>query len=305
MDKTTKTMLCVASLVLGLLFGVNYMLSRERDGGWLLIAIIFFIVALLLWWWIGEPERHAKRNAEAEAREKIRLAEEELRKARATTSATLPKPVDATARIASATVAESMPPQAVEPEAVKAEAPKVVVSSLAPEPESVKVETPKTPEPELIIVETPPAVEPEPIIVETPPAVEPEPIIVETPPAVEPEPIIAEASKASELVKENPVADAKKSTDGKKGKTKSGEDDLTLIEGIGPYYRDVLHKGGIKTFEALSKMSKDAIDELIKAQGARRSMTTESWAEQAALAAKGDWEALETLQTNLIGGRKK
>jgi predicted flap endonuclease-1-like 5' DNA nuclease len=281
MDKTTKTMLCVASLVLGLLFGVNYMLSRERDGGWLLIAIIFFIVALLLWWWIGEPERHAKRNAEAEAREKIRLAEEELRKARATTSATLPKPVDATARIASATVAESMPPQAVEPEAVKAEAPKVVVSSLAPEPESVKVETPKTPEPEPVKVEAPKAPEPEPIKIE------------------------AEATKAPEPVKENPVADAKKSTDGKKGKTKSGEDDLTLIEGIGPYYRDVLHKGGIKTFEALSKMSKDAIDELIKAQGARRSMTTESWAEQAALAAKGDWEALETLQTNLIGGRKK
>jgi predicted flap endonuclease-1-like 5' DNA nuclease/cbb3-type cytochrome oxidase subunit 3 len=292
MDKTTKTMLCVASLVLGLLFGVNYMLSRERDGGWLLIAIIFFIVALLLWWWIGEPERRAKRNAEEEAREKIRLAEEELRKARATTSATLPKPVDATARIASATVAEPTPVQAVQAEPVKVDTPKVAVSSLAPEPEAVKVETPKAPEPEAVKVETPKAPEPE-------------AVKVETPKAPEPAPIVAEATKAPEPVKENPVADAKKSTDGKKGKTKSGEDDLTLIEGIGPYYRDVLHKGDVKTFEALSKMSHEAIDDLIKAQGARRSMTTASWAEQAALAAKGDWEALETLQTNLIGGRKK
>jgi predicted flap endonuclease-1-like 5' DNA nuclease len=81
-------------------------------------------------------------------------------------------------------------------------------------------------------------------------------------------------------------------------------DDLTIIEGIGPYYRDILVKGGVTTFAALARLSQADIDALIKAQGGRRSMTTATWAEQAKLAAEGDTEGLRALQERLTAGRK-
>ncbi|MFQ3660084.1 MAG: helix-hairpin-helix domain-containing protein, partial [Anaerolineae bacterium] len=82
-------------------------------------------------------------------------------------------------------------------------------------------------------------------------------------------------------------------------------DDLTKIEGIGPYYRDILYGAGVSTFAALAKLSKDDIDALIQAAGGRRSSTTSTWPEQAALAAAGRWDDLAALQSTLSAGRRK
>jgi len=82
-------------------------------------------------------------------------------------------------------------------------------------------------------------------------------------------------------------------------------DDLTRIEGIGPYYRDILYKAGVTTYAALAKLTKEEIDALIQAAGGRRSSTTETWPEQASLAAAGRWDDLQALQSTLSAGRRK
>lgn len=81
-------------------------------------------------------------------------------------------------------------------------------------------------------------------------------------------------------------------------------DDLTRIEGIGPKYREVLSAAGLGTFAKVAAASEDRLVEVIKAAGLRKPPSVGSWAEQAALAAKGDWAGLEELQSKLTGGRK-
>jgi len=82
-------------------------------------------------------------------------------------------------------------------------------------------------------------------------------------------------------------------------------DDLTRIEGIGPKYHDALAIGGIDTFAKLAAASEDDILAAVKAAGMRRNRSMPTWAEQAALAAKGDWDGLAKLQDELAGGRRE
>lgn len=79
-------------------------------------------------------------------------------------------------------------------------------------------------------------------------------------------------------------------------------DDLERVEGVGPKYRDALIAAGITTFEALAKLSAEQIAAAIASSGMGRTASMATWAEQAALAAAGDWEALNRLQSRLKGG---
>lgn len=81
-------------------------------------------------------------------------------------------------------------------------------------------------------------------------------------------------------------------------------DDLTRIEGIGPKVAKVLNEAGIRTFADLANAKATDVQEKLRAAGLQM-MNPEGWIEQAALAAKGDWAALEKLQGELKGGRKK
>ena len=79
-------------------------------------------------------------------------------------------------------------------------------------------------------------------------------------------------------------------------------DDLTIIEGIGPRIAGLLQANGITTFAQLAAAEIATLREMMTA--ARLQIANpESWSEQAALAAAGDWAALATLQANLKGGR--
>lgn len=80
-------------------------------------------------------------------------------------------------------------------------------------------------------------------------------------------------------------------------------DDLTRIEGIGPKVAKVLNETGIKTFAALAAANPTEVQQKLKTAGLQM-MNPEGWIEQAALAAKGDWAALEKLQGELKGGRR-
>lgn len=82
-------------------------------------------------------------------------------------------------------------------------------------------------------------------------------------------------------------------------------DDLTKIEGIGPKIAGLLKADGIVTFADLAKAKTTALKSILEAAGKRYQMHDPStWAEQAKLAAKGDWTTLNKLQVELKGGKR-
>jgi len=80
-------------------------------------------------------------------------------------------------------------------------------------------------------------------------------------------------------------------------------DNLVKIEGIGPKVAKTLNEAGILTFEDLANAKVEDIQKILTDAGLRM-MDATTWPEQARLAADGDWDALQSLQDNLSGGRK-
>lgn len=75
------------------------------------------------------------------------------------------------------------------------------------------------------------------------------------------------------------------------------ESNLQIVEGIGPKIEGVLHAAGIDTWKQLSETSTDRLREILENAGSRYKMhDPSSWAEQASLADKNDWEKLVILQ---------
>ena len=105
---------------------------------------------------------------------------------------------------------------------------------------------------------------------------------------------------ASEKVKESEVIDAE-FTDVET----SDSDDLTKVEGIGPKISEILKSGGIDTFAKLSETDAEKLNELLAEAGSRyKSHDPSTWAQQAKLAADGNWDELKKLQDELDGGRE-
>ena len=104
------------------------------------------------------------------------------------------------------------------------------------------------------------------------------------------------------------AAPAKKAAKAEKvrGKARDGSDDLELIEGVGPKIAGLLKAAGIDTFAALAKAPVEKIHEVLEAGGSNFNLAKpETWAEQAALAAAGDWAAFDKLTEELVGGVRK
>ncbi|MBS1729189.1 MAG: 50S ribosomal protein L17 [Bacteroidetes bacterium] len=89
-------------------------------------------------------------------------------------------------------------------------------------------------------------------------------------------------------------------------KLETPSDDLKKIEGIGPKAAEALHAAGIDSFEKMATATPESLKEILDAaEGHFNALDTTSWPEQAALAAKGNWEELQTLQDQLNAGRKQ
>ena len=86
-------------------------------------------------------------------------------------------------------------------------------------------------------------------------------------------------------------------------KTKKDADDLVKIEGIGPKAAKVLKSEGITTFETLANAKASYVRKIINAADMQL-MNPKGWIAQAKLAARGDWQAFEKLQSELKSGRK-
>jgi predicted flap endonuclease-1-like 5' DNA nuclease len=83
-------------------------------------------------------------------------------------------------------------------------------------------------------------------------------------------------------------------------------DDLTRIEGIGPKIAGVLQAAGVLTFAQLAETNLLRLGDILEAESPRLRRLAEpsTWPEQAALAAAGEWEALQALQGTLKRGRR-
>jgi predicted flap endonuclease-1-like 5' DNA nuclease len=82
------------------------------------------------------------------------------------------------------------------------------------------------------------------------------------------------------------------------------DDDLTIIEGIGPKINDLLHANGIVSFAQLARLGVPEMLEILERGGPHFQLANPgSWARQAALASENRWAELKRLQEELIAGR--
>lgn len=82
------------------------------------------------------------------------------------------------------------------------------------------------------------------------------------------------------------------------------ENDLQVVEGIGPKVEALFRKHGITTWKKLAETSVARCREILDSEDGRfRTHDPETWHEQARLAYEGKWEKLRDWQKNMKGGR--
>lgn len=95
-------------------------------------------------------------------------------------------------------------------------------------------------------------------------------------------------------------ADAAKAAFGKRIK----ENDLTIIEGIGPKIQELFHNHDVRTWKSLSECSLDKCQRVLDSGGERFKIHNPgTWAEQAKMAYEGKWRELFNWQEELDGGK--
>lgn len=108
------------------------------------------------------------------------------------------------------------------------------------------------------------------------------------------------ASSASASTSSAFDANAAKAVFGKRIK----QDDLTVVEGIGPKIQELFHNHNVKTWKALSECSVAKCQEVLDSGGDRFKMHVPStWPKQAKLAYQGKWQELLDWQDQLDGGK--
>lgn len=132
---------------------------------------------------------------------------------------------------------------------------------------------------------------------------------VEEAPVAEARSVAPEAPVAEAPKQEEKAAEAPKKAKAEKIKLPNGksikQDDLKMVEGIGPKIEGLLHEGGIKTWEDLANAPTEDVQKILDEAGPRYRMhQPTTWAKQARLAADGKWDELVAYQDHLDGGRE-
>lgn len=95
-------------------------------------------------------------------------------------------------------------------------------------------------------------------------------------------------------------SDAAKAVFGKKIK----QDDLKVVEGIGPKIEGLFHSFNINTWKELGETSVEKCQEVLNSGGERyRIHKPNTWPKQAQLAYEGKWQELKDWQDELDGGK--
>lgn len=114
---------------------------------------------------------------------------------------------------------------------------------------------------------------------------------------------VASAAPATETVAAAPrsVAAKVKLPSGKTIK----QDDLKMVEGIGPKIEGLLNAAGIVTWADLANAPTEDVQKILDEAGPRYRMhQPTTWAKQARMADNGEWAELEKYQDWLDGGRE-
>lgn len=115
---------------------------------------------------------------------------------------------------------------------------------------------------------------------------------------------VAETAEAPKAEEKAPKAGKSEKITLPSGK-KVTQDDLKLVEGIGPKIEGLLNEAGIHTWADLANADLEKIQAILDEAGSRYRMhDPATWAKQASLAAEGNWEELETYQAHLQGGKE-
>lgn len=129
-------------------------------------------------------------------------------------------------------------------------------------------------------------------------------------------PAVEEAPKAEarSVAAEAPAAAPKKEKAAPKAKAEKiqlpngksiKQDDLKMVEGVGPKIEGLLHDAGIKTWEDLANAPTEDVQKILDEAGPRYRMhQPTTWSKQARLAADGKWDELVAYQDHLDGGRE-
>jgi large subunit ribosomal protein L27 len=127
-----------------------------------------------------------------------------------------------------------------------------------------------------------------------------------------PEPV-AEAKPLAQVEPEAPSAPVAEEKPAKSEKSekitlpsgrKIKQDDLKMVEGIGPKIEGLLNDAGIVTWNDLANAPVEKVQAILDEAGPRYRMhQPTTWAKQADMADKGQWELLEKYQDWLDGGK--
>ena len=83
------------------------------------------------------------------------------------------------------------------------------------------------------------------------------------------------------------------------------ENDLKIVEGIGPKIEALFNAAGITTWRELSETSTEKLQSILDAGGENYAIHNPStWAKQALLAYQGKWQELKDWQQGLLGGKE-
>lgn len=84
------------------------------------------------------------------------------------------------------------------------------------------------------------------------------------------------------------------------------QDDLKIVEGIGPKIEELFKTSGILSWKALGETSVDRCNKILDKAGERyRIHNPGTWPKQAKLAYQGKWQKLKDLQYKLHKGKEK
>ncbi len=132
------------------------------------------------------------------------------------------------------------------------------------------------------------AIEAEDVRPKSEPVVERATLAIADEPVADPEPVVAPITTADTVVFEDDP---------------NREDDLRIIEGIGPKTVEALKASGIKTFAAIANHTPEELERIVKVEhGVRIVGSTVTWRKQAMLAAAGDFSALQDVKTRIKSG---
>lgn len=83
------------------------------------------------------------------------------------------------------------------------------------------------------------------------------------------------------------------------------QDDLTIVEGIGPKIQELFHNHGVNSWKEMGETSVSRCQDILNTGGERYSVHNPgTWPRQAAMAASGEWQKLKDWQDVLDHGKE-